>query len=496
MEQREPTRTSLRQLFSDSALYVVGNLLRRGFSLVTMPVFTRYLAPSGYGVLGIVGAVQNMLEVVYELGMASAGTRFYYECRDQRERQRLFGTLLLVSLAATSALTLLLLTVGPWLWQAVGKDIPFYPYLALTVGTVWAGSLGVLPRVLFRVENRVPTFLFVSLMQTAAMALLAIGLVVVGDSGPAGPVTATFAVSIVFVAVYAWYLRGRTALAFDRPVARRALLFGLPDIPMHMGTWVLKMIDRLFLQHFVSLAAVGVYSVGYSISKMPFDLVGNGIHWAIVPFFYATAKDQPDVSAKATLSRVATYNVTVLAGLGVATVLFARDLVTVLASAHFAEAVSVMPLCVAASFLHTLAYIPSKGIYLTGKTWILPLVVAAGAVVNIGLNVLLIPSLGMMGAAWASFGGYGVSTTLIFAVSQRLYPIPYEYGRIAKAMLAAVAVGLAGTLTPDGPLMARVMVKALLLAGFPGALWALGFFEPREIDWLRRWVAAALTGRA
>jgi O-antigen/teichoic acid export membrane protein len=64
-----PRRSRLRQLLSESTLYTLGNVARRSFSLVTMPVFTRYLSTSGYGILSIVGTVQNMLEVFYELGM-------------------------------------------------------------------------------------------------------------------------------------------------------------------------------------------------------------------------------------------------------------------------------------------------------------------------------------------------------------------------------------------------------------------------------------------
>ena len=76
------------QLVKESGLYILGNVLRRGFSLITMPVFTRYLVsvrirdPLDRG-----SHVQSMLEVFYEMGLASASTRFYYDCKDQDQRQ-------------------------------------------------------------------------------------------------------------------------------------------------------------------------------------------------------------------------------------------------------------------------------------------------------------------------------------------------------------------------------------------------------------------------
>src|SRR5215510_2131115 len=107
--------SQLRRLVSESGLYILGNVLRRSLSVVTMPVFTRYLSPTGYGVLSIVGTTQNMLEVFYEMGVSSAATRFYYDCRSKAEQQNLFGTLLAVSLAGGAVLTAALLLGGPWL---------------------------------------------------------------------------------------------------------------------------------------------------------------------------------------------------------------------------------------------------------------------------------------------------------------------------------------------------------------------------------------------
>src|SRR5262245_21232022 len=292
--ESRPKPSRLRQLFSESTLYTAGNVVRRSFSLITMPVFTRYLSPSGYGVLSIVGTVQNMLEVFYELGMGQSSTRFYYECRDARERQTLFGTLLILSLAVTAILSVILLLVGQWLWGLIAPEVPFYPYIGLTIATVFFGTIRVLPRAIVRVENQVPRFFRLSVSQTALTAILAVVLVVGFAVGPVGPIVATTVVAFIYFAVYAVALRGHVRFAFDWDLARRALGFGLPEIPVRWGSWALKVSDRLILQHFTTLSAVGLYSVGASIGKMPFDLVANGIHWAIVPFFYATATQESE----------------------------------------------------------------------------------------------------------------------------------------------------------------------------------------------------------
>ena len=481
----EASSSRLAQLLGESGLYALGNVLRRSFSLITMPIFTRYLSTSGYGVLSIVGTVQNMLEGFYEMGMGSASMRFYYDYRDERERRTLFGTLLLFSLAANLILTVLLFAAGERIWGAIAKDIPFYPYVVLTIGTVFLGNIAVLPRTLFRVQNQVGRFFRISVAQTGLTVFLSVLFVIWLDLGPLGPVLATFFITVIFASVFGCYLQGHVRLAFHWPTARRGLLFGLPEVPLRWGSWALKVADRLILQHFTSLSVVAIYSVGYSVSKMPFDLVSNAIHWAIVPFFYATAKQESEVRSKEIFSQVATYNVVILAGLGLASVFFGRELIEILASAKYAEAEAVVPIIVAASVLQAMFDIPCKGIYLQGKTgYLLPLY-AIPASLNIALNFLLIPRFGMMGAAWATLIGYAFMIVLTVVISQRIYPIPYEYGRIFKTIFAAAILSLLGAFAPEASLLARIVMKAALLLLFPLILYLVDFFENYEIDWIR-----------
>jgi O-antigen/teichoic acid export membrane protein len=496
MASKSRSKETLRQLVGNSTLYTLGNGLRRSLSLITMPVFTRFLPPAGYGVLAVVGSVQSMLEVLYELGVAQSSTRLYYDAKDREDQRTLFGTLLIFSMIVTAAFSAIFLLAGDWLWNAVSEEIPFYPYVALTVGTVFLGNVGVLPRVLFRVKNQVPVFFRLTLVQSIVSAALSVGLVVLFGFGPLGPIFATFVVSAIFAGVYGYYLRGEVKAAFDASLLRQSMSFGLPEVPLRWGSWALKVADRLILQRLTSLAVVAVYSVGYSVGKMAFDLVGKGIHWAIVPFFYSTAKRESEADAKRIFAGVATYNVMVLAAMGLATVMYAREAIAILASQKYAEAETIVPLIVIASFLQESFYIPSKGLYLMKKTAYMPPMLLVPAALNIGLNFLLIPTLGMMGAAWATVIAYVVMITTTLIVSQRVYPIPYEWNRILKVLGVAVGLGILKDFLPEAGLVLGVAMKTGLLLSFPVVLYLVGFFEGHEITWIRGRVARLSHGFA
>ncbi len=481
-----------RRLIGESGVYTLGNVLRRAFSLITMPLFTRYLSTSGYGVLAIAGTLNNLLEVTYEMGLASAATRHYYN-HDDEDKRVLFGTLALLSLGASLALTLVLLVAGPWVWAWTGNDIPYYPYIPVVIATVLLWTLGILPRVLFRVQNQAAKFLWLSTAQTALSVGLSVLFLIWLDLGPFGPILGAFVATAVIGVVYTRYLWRHIRLTFRWPLARQALAFGLPQLPTHLGGWALALVDRLILQHLTSLSVVAVYSVGYSISKLPFDLVANGIHWAIVPFFYQTATTLPEATSKAIFARVATYNIAVLAALGLFTVLFGPELIVLLASVRYAEASTLLPVLVAAAFLQSVLTIPTKGLFLMSKTaYMLPIVLGS-AVVNVALNFALIPRYGMMGAAWATFIAYALQISICFVVSQRVYFIPYDVRRIATVVCSAFACAALREVIPDHSMFVRLGIKGAVLASFPVVLYLAGFFEAREVDWLRQH-AAALVG--
>ena len=102
------------------------------------------------------------------------------------------------------------------------------------------------------------------------------------------------------------------------------------------------------------------------------------------------------------------------------------------------------------------------------------------------LNVLLIPSYGMLGAAWATLAAFMVQMVLQVTVALRYYPIAYQWNRGARVFGLALAMYLVGLFVTPASLPLAVAAKALLLVSFPVALWAVGFFEESELEQVRQ----------
>jgi O-antigen/teichoic acid export membrane protein len=126
--------------------------------------------------------------------------------------------------------------------------------------------------------------------------------------------------------------------------------------------------------------------------------------------------------------------------------------------------------------------VPARGIYLVKRTGRLAIVFLAPVLLNVGLNLILIPRYGMMGAAWATLLAYPVMFGLTLWLAQHVYPIPYDYRRIAKPLLLAFGLSFLKDAVPTESLLLAFAFKALLLATFPVLLLAWGFvtFEERR----------------
>jgi peptidoglycan biosynthesis protein MviN/MurJ (putative lipid II flippase) len=138
----------------------------------------------------------------------------------------------------------------------------------------------------------------------------------------------------------------------------------------------------------------------------------------------------------------------------------------------------------------------SIGLNITKQTRYYPVATISAAVVNVGLNFVLIPRYGIVGAAWANAVAYGVQAVLGFHLSQRYYPIAYEWPRLARVCAAAIAAYLAAVLLPRvhiavDPRSSLAPVPDLLLRGvtvvavFLALLAVTGFFHAEELERLR-----------
>jgi len=133
-------------------------------------------------------------------------------------------------------------------------------------------------------------------------------------------------------------------------------------------------------------------------------------------------------------------------------------------------------------FFQGIYLLTSIGLNITKRTQYYPVATMTAAAANVGLNIVLIPRLGIVGAAWANGAAYAVQAGLAYVFSQRFYPVRYEYGRLFRAVAAALIGYVVAKQLPAMPPAAGILARgATVVAMMSALLWLTRFFNADEI---------------
>jgi O-antigen/teichoic acid export membrane protein len=468
----------LARLGRHSLIYGLGGLVSRILAVFLLPLYTRYLDTADLGAVGLVVALSAVAVTILRLGISSAFFRFYFDADDDEGRRLVVRTSFWFTLAmGLLGLVLGVALAGPTA-DALGLD---------DANLVRAGALGVLAQMvyeqqtsLFRAEERSTAFVAASLVNVAITIAATVLLVVVWEQGAlgviVGNVTGTLVVTTGLLAVHRQWL-GRS---FSRPLLREMNRFGMPLVPAALALIAVNFGDRFFLVHLADLDEVGLYEIGVRIaSAMVLLLTAFRTAW---PAFAYSIRD--DAEAKRTYAYVLTYLVVVASWVALGLGLLSPWLVRLLATPEFYAGSRVVAPLAFATVAYAAYIVMAIGVGRTKRTQFNWAITGAAAVLNVALNLALIPPYGMMGAAVATVAAYSLMFVLMTWYAQRVFPVPYQWRRVLTAAAAAVALVVAGKLLDVG------LALALLLAlAYPLALAILGFYLPDERARLRALVA-------
>lgn len=454
----------LRQLGANSSIYAATNVLQRGAAFMLMPLYTHYLAPSAYGVLAIVTAVNGILSILFTLGLTSAITRFYFEHQDDAPLlARFWGSVLVFVVLLSVVLAALLLLFGELLLRPFIGEVPFWPYVALGVMATFFQPFFSTFLAVLQMRNQAGRYAAVSLANFALTTVLTIVLVVQLGWGVRGPLVATLIAAMVFFVVSLWMLRGSLTLCLEWRHLKPALGYSLPLVPHSVSGQVTAFADRLVLNSYMGTSAAGLYSVGAMLALVV-EVGAQSVNRAYVPLTMAALK-RGQATDMAQIRAVGTLFVGVFCLLGAGVAAFARELLALLASPAYAGAAKIVPLLVFAGVANAFYFLFVNILFYDRKAVrMIPLGTASAAVASLLLLLFFVPRFGMMGAAMSSILAQVISTVLIAVIAHRYETVRWHYASYALAYGLALATALAlAWLEPGNLLLVGIKLAALVL---------------------------------
>ena len=469
-----------RDLLKHSSIYSLGEILTRLTSLLLLPIYTRYLAPSDYGVMAIIDLLTGLLAIVLGGGLASAVSRFHFDYEDEQSQRAVWWTgLTFVAVVGGIGFApswLLREQLAGWtLGESVNNGGWFY---TLALGTMWLACIEQIPMVYLRVRKWSGRFVLLSLFRLGLNITLNLSFLAHGW-GVAGVLWGNFLTGLVLatvsVGVLAWELK---RFQFDVPLLRKMLQFGSPLIVIAFLSLLMHQADRWILHRYVSMAEVGVYSLAYRIGQgmnqillLPFASI-----WGVM--IYEIAK-QPN--AKSVYARVFGYYTKFASLFLLAGALGSRMLISIVATEEYAAAADIIPVILLAYLAFSWNDHFRIPVLLEKRTLSMVPVSITATLVNLAANFALVPLWGGAGAAWATVITFTTFTGLGLYLYQRGERYPYRF-----AESFGVVVGIAATYgicrwTTNG-----VDWQSVVVGGVAWLAWAVVLFAKPAWDYWKR----------
>jgi O-antigen/teichoic acid export membrane protein len=472
----------IRELSKNLAIYGLGDVAIQLANFLLLPIYVRYLSPEDYGILALLGSVEAITKLFFRWGVDGSFMRFWYDCEDDQARQRLASTLFFFLLATNGLLLVAAIAAAPWL--AGWLDAPSYVLaLQLVLLNTFAIGFTFIPFHVLRMQQRAREFSALAFARSVATLVLRLALVVVFGYGVMGVVAADLVVSALLLTVMVRWFAPLIRPVFSQQVLRDSLRFGLPRVPHGFAQQIVAVGDKFLLSLFVPLSDIGLYAMGVSFGLIQ-KIFLAAFEYAWAPFYYATARER---GAPRVFSAVTTYGVAVLALMTAGLSAIAADLLTFVTHGQYTAAAGVVAWTSLGVFFQGVYLMTSIGLNISRRTEYYPVSTAIAAVVSVGLNVVLIPRHGIMGAAYANGIAYAVQATVACYFSQRLYPIRYESARLARVVIAAILAYAAGRALPEmAPALGVLVRGATVILVMASGLWLGGFLKPEELQVLKK----------
>lgn len=435
-------------------------------------IFTRVATPAEYGLFALVMSVAQMCQSVLFYWIQVGATRHVDAARlagrlpELRSAVYRSHAATFALFAAAFSIALLVLPLESRLRDAL--------WFALAI--VGLRSLVAVNQAFARGELRTARFNLVECVQ--ALAQLGFGLLLLQlTAARAGALlVGTVAASLLVLTIDVRAIGSALRRPTPRSEVVALLRFGLPLSVSFALNYVLATSDRLLVEYFLGSGAVGVYSVAYSLMDRAVSSIFIAVGLAAFPLaIRAYERDGP-----AGASRQLRENGRLLLALAVPTCLLLmclnRQLAAVMVGEAFrAEASEIMPWVALAALLAGFQiHFFDHAFHLSRRTTLFLWTTGPAALLNIGLNVWLLPRLGLMGAVWATLASYAVSLVASIAVGARVLKVPLDLPELARVLLAsAVMVAAVRFADVPGTVAGLAAASGVAVLVFGAMAWAL-----------------------
>jgi len=472
----------MKKAFKSMSVYGLGGILSRFIQFLLLPLYTRVLLPSDYGSLEIVSMTGSIIAILFGLMISSGYVRNYYDNKDNHYRTELFSS----AIWFTFFFSAVFLVLFFFLSDNIAARMFNFENGALYLKLILVSSF-------ITVHNQI--FYNLLMVQDKARKYVTINVITLLIS---------IVCTIVFVVYFKWSIKGillaqiigfglefvllfsslseKNLLFFSFEKIKEMLKYSLPLIPLQIASFILELSDRYFLKEYQTLNDVGLYSLGYRFAAI-IPLFAVQPMRGFTPYIFSLI-NTPE-KCKQTLADFFRYYLAAILFISLVISMFSREAIMVMADkSYYTSWKVVYILCISYVFYGSVNLL-SYAIEIVKKNWISGIFWLFAAAINIGLNFILIPRYGILGASIATTISYFIVLLCYFFAVSRVYYVPFQYGKFLF-ILALTSIFYYFSTWLNTELILSVILKSLLLGIYTVIVLFNSYFTRDELAGFKR----------
>ena len=444
---------------SSLALFLA-SVITHGISYVVTPVYTRLLPSEIFGqtnvfmtwlqIFGII-AMFSLANGVFNNGMS--------DWPDKRDEYSF--SLLVLSNIITVAFSIIVISIYPIVKRYIGIDLKYvllmlFLFLFQPAYNFWA--------VRQRYEYKYKYVVFWTICCAILSPLVSIIWILFSKDSDvllARIFGAEIPLVIVYICFYV-YIAKKAKFHVNKQYWKAALLFNLPLIPHYLSMYLLNSSDKLMISNLINNSATAYYSVAYSVAAVA-TIVWTAINSSLIPFTYEKCKEKDYKS----IHKVATPIITLFAVACLFVIMLAPEVVAVMATAEYKEAIYAIPPIVGGVFFQIQYFMYANIVYFYKRPKYVMIASVVSTILNLILNFLFIPMFGYIAAGYTTLFCYMIQALIDYFAMRKVAPQPvYNMKYILILSIAVTIIALLSNIVYDSIVIRYIIIAIILVMGF------------------------------
>lgn len=420
---------------SNIVIYGFGGIISRIVPLIMLPIVTRIMPDSSfYGLNDLSVSLVSAGQAVAVFGMYDAMFRLFFDKEDQEFQKQICSTALFLTLVTTAAVFLLMIVFHDTIARAVFQNEKYAYLVYLAAFAVLAGATNNIAAAPTKIQNESKVFLIVNTLSPVISYLCAVPLLLQGFYTSA--LQMAHLAAAVLTEGYFLY-RNRKWFSFhsiNKQYVKPLLKIAVPLMPGFLIYWIYNSSDRIMIQYFLNAHETGIYAISAKSGQIS-SLIYTAFTGGWLYFSYSTMKEERQAENNSKIFEylgIISFAVSIMV-CGCSYIIF-----QIVFTDEYLPGFQAAPYLFLAPLLQMLFQIASNQFIIMKKSWPGVLILSCGAVFNIGCNLLLIPALGIEGAAIGTLCGYASADILCVLVLIKIKKMTVSSRFLLSTVITAV----------------------------------------------------------